>query len=601
MRGLFILILTIIIMTLAAACGGGGGSADARLVPESDSRQVAPVTPSPDSNQRSRQEELARLDNLEPPEGVDFALWNDLKAALAALLPEKIVCTPPIGEGKSVTDLDFYRNEEGIGWLTWSYQLQGDYNVDGIVDVDDITPIAEHYGEIIGEENAWLALLDFSGNGIVDIADMTGIALNYACDLAGFTVLSSDPDLAEWEVTGTVARTEAETLEGGILLFSSAIEPEDWSDFAVLAYDTEGATGEISNVLEYRQPRIISMNVPTGKVGDICTASAVVEGEEPIAYDWTLGNGVSPNRSDEPSVEVELVQRGHFYGHLTVSNRFDERRQDFNIVIGVPPQVTSVEPASATVGERVSFSAEISGSEPITRHWNFGPSAFPQNSDEASPIVEFDDAGMHSCSLSVVNEYGSYLFNFQVETGYAPQIVKVTPARGAYEQQVQLQAEVLGTGPFSYRWTMNYWTDPLSSVNEMPVVTLTEEGTQLGKLVIENDYGEATKWFDFYVGTKPRIFRILWTSGTLGNVCADFFTQVGGDHPMTFEWIFYTEGANGGNDQPMSNQTSNFAVPSFLIPNEIGDFDGEVTVNNEFGSDTQEFTVTVDELFEVPV
>ncbi len=70
---------------------------------------------------------------------------------------------------------------------------------------------------------------------------------------------------------------------------------------------------------------------------------------------------------------------------------------------------------------------------------------------------------------------------------------------------------------------------------------------------------------------------------------------------MTYEWVFYTDGANGSDDNPMSDQTSDFTVPTFWIPKELGDFDGEVTVTNEFGSDTAEFTVTVDEIFIVPV
>ncbi len=600
MRVLSILILMVTIFAFAS-CGGGGGHTGPRLAPSNDAGQVSPVTPPSDSNERSREQELALLENLEPPEGVDLVLWNEMKAALAALLPEKIVSTPPIGEGKTVTDLDFFRDEEEAGGLAWSYQLQGDYNVDGVVNVDDLSAIAENYGEVIGEENAWLALLDFSGNGVIDIADVTGIALNYGFELGGFTIISGGPGFIDWDYISMVERSEAETLMGGVLLFSFTVEPEDWSDFAVLAQDNNGATGEMSNVLEYRQPRIISVDTPSGKVGDTYTVSAVVEGEEPFTYDWILTNGVSPNRSDEAEVEVELVQQGYFSGHLTVSNRFDERRENFSVVVGVPPAVSSVQPLTATCGERTPFSAQVTGPEPIIYDWDFGANAFPRKSTSVSPLVEFDDDGTHNCYLRVINEYGEFRFDFLVATGFIPQIVKVMPERGTCEQDVRLNAEVLGTGPFSYSWTMNYWAEPLFSADEQPLVSLTDTGAQLGKLVVTNDYGEATKWFSFYVGRIPQVYQVLWTTGNMGNMWATFFADVGGDFPMTYEWVFHTDGANGRNDQPMvGDQTSVWPAPPFFIPNELGEFDGEVTVTNEFGSDTAEFTVTVEELFIVP-
>lgn len=562
------------------------------MAPSDDAGQVSPVAP-PVENELSREQELAKLEKLEAPEGVDLVLWNELKSALAALLPEKIVCTPPIGEGKTVTDLDFYRDEESAGWLAWSYQFEGDYNVDGAVNVDDLSAIAEHYGEVIGEENAWLASVDFSGDGVIDIADVTGIALNYGFELGGFTIISGGPGFFDWEYIGTVERSEAEALMGGVLLFSFAVEPEDWSDFGVIAHDTYGATGEMSNTLEYRQPRIISVDAPSGAIGDFYTASAVVEGEEPFTYDWVLTNGASPNRSSDPEPEVELVQQGMFSGHLTVSNRFDERRCDFNVTVGVPPVVASVEPLAAVRDTRTRFSAEVTGSSPLTYNWDFGTDAFPRRSSETQPDIEFDENGTHDCSLRVSNTYGEIRYDFEVSVGSPPEIVNITPAQGTRGESKRFFAEVLGSEPLSYSWTFSGVGDPPSSTNERPLVDLIWPGEHQCKLVVSNAYGDATRWFDFYIGEAPEIHEILWTT-TIGNTVCYFFAGTTGDFPMTWTWTFDMFAP----DPPIILEGIPCAI---ILPGYTGVFNCQLEAVNAFGSDIFDFEYEITEVPEPPL
>jgi|GEM_PF-2403022 len=590
MRALSIIVVIITAFALAA-CGGGGGRTGPTLAPSDNAGPASPVTP-PVKSELSRDQELAKLENLAPPEGVDLVLWNELKAELAALMPEKIVCTPPIGEGKTVTDLDFLRDEEDAGWLTWSYTFETDYNVDGVVNVDDLTPIAESYGEVIGEENAWLSLLDFSGNGVIDIADVTGIALNYGVELGGFTIISGDPGFIEWDYIGTVERSEAEALMGGVLLFSFAVGSEDWADFAVMAHDVSGATGEMSNTLEYRQPRIISVDSPSGAVGDFYTASAVVEGEEPFVYDWILTNGVTPNRSDEAEPAVELVQQGMFSGHVTVGNRFDERRYDFSVTVGIPPSVASVAPLTAIKGGRTEFSAAVTGSAPLTYSWDFGSDAFPRSSSEASPETEFDENGTHDCRLSVSNIYGEYRFDFEVSVGSPPEIINITPTQGARGETERFFAEVLGSEPFNYSWTFTGVGDPSSSTDERPLVNLRWPGEHMCKLVVSNAYGDTTRWFNFYVGDAPQIFEVLWNS-TSGNTVCYFFADVTGDFPMTWTWTFDMFAP----DPPLVIEGIPTAI---MLPATIGSFDCQLEAENAFGSDTFDFVFEITDIWEPP-
>src|SRR4030042_2603552 len=73
----------------------------------------------------SLDEALAELDALATPEGVDPALFQQLKDALAKQLNakgvSKIVSPPPTGDATRVEDLELIDNGDGTYTLTWSY------------------------------------------------------------------------------------------------------------------------------------------------------------------------------------------------------------------------------------------------------------------------------------------------------------------------------------------------------------------------------------------------------------------------------------------------------------------------------------------------
>ncbi|MCH7471598.1 hypothetical protein IIA79_01405, partial [bacterium] len=69
-------------------------------------------------------EELAALDSLAAPEGVDAALWGKLTAELARVLEERTASAPPSG-AVSATILSY---DEASAALSWGYYSAGDYD-----------------------------------------------------------------------------------------------------------------------------------------------------------------------------------------------------------------------------------------------------------------------------------------------------------------------------------------------------------------------------------------------------------------------------------------------------------------------------------------
>jgi len=60
----------------------------------------------------------------------------------------------------------------------------------------------------------------------------------------------------------------------------------------------------------------------------------------------------------------------------------------------------------------LSFSATVSGIEPLSYAWDFGGGATPDTTSESSPTVTLADAGVYAATLTVTNAYGEASFPF---------------------------------------------------------------------------------------------------------------------------------------------------------------------------------------------
>ena len=188
-------LVVISFLVLLTSCGGGGNQPSALNPQLSDGNGLQATG---ESVQQSLDEALAELDALQTPEGVDAALFQELKDELAALLTARsqqlgsgrIVSQAPSGDCNKITTLTLVDMGESEYRLLWRELNVGDYDNNGTVGIADITPIAMHYNETYdpADENCALALIDGSGNHTVDISDITGIAMNFGTNLAGYNV-----------------------------------------------------------------------------------------------------------------------------------------------------------------------------------------------------------------------------------------------------------------------------------------------------------------------------------------------------------------------------------------------------------------------------
>ena len=229
----------------------------------------------PGMRAESLAEAIAQVETAPVPAEVDPALFAELQAELVRVIreaAEKGASIPPSGEHNRVTDLALV--ESADGWeLSWSYLNTGDYNLDGLVGVSDLTPVGVHFDAEQGDP-AWPQAQCADGNhdGMITVADITPIGQNFGAFVAGYNVYGSDEADGPWTEIGYSQRPAAFT--AGSLACSFELAAREHEYYRVEAVDAQGSAGDPSDeVLAPGEPAQVSLGTDT-----ILTSEVVPDG-----------------------------------------------------------------------------------------------------------------------------------------------------------------------------------------------------------------------------------------------------------------------------------------------------------------------------------
>jgi len=180
----------------------------------------------------------------------------------------KTASKPPSGQSNRVDDLELIDNGDGTYTLAWSYFNVGDYNQDGIVNIQDITPLAAHFNESADASNEWI---DGNGDTIINISDITPLAAGFFSQVAEYAVESSGDEGESWSEAMRVEFNAAiQEPAGTRKRFAVPLpEPAELNLYRVVPFDSSGtAFGPESNLVRFTaQP-------PTLKLSDETPADA---------------------------------------------------------------------------------------------------------------------------------------------------------------------------------------------------------------------------------------------------------------------------------------------------------------------------------------
>jgi hypothetical protein len=287
-----LLALTILLSLFTAGCSGSGQEAQ-----------------QPATHMQFLEGQLAQLDTLQAPKGVDAAQWAELKARLGEAIEGQLAQagskqtlsapTSPASSTRLLYDVDL---EE----FQWRYYNQGDYNQDGEVNISDLTPLASHLNEAVPDtpdrDASIQSVVDGDGNGLITISDITplGAALGNRVTAFNFYRAATSDQMPDDDAPSEIIPfygVPQSAYEGNRAMeriyFSYArndvLYPADYYIYFLRLADSDGSEGTVSSPVSGASlpPTVVLTANPLS-----ATAPADVtldaSGSEPEAlnYDW---------------------------------------------------------------------------------------------------------------------------------------------------------------------------------------------------------------------------------------------------------------------------------------------------------------------------
>ena len=213
--------------------------------------------------------------------------------------------------------------------LSWKYENPGDYGQDGKAGVEDVTPIAQHFGEAVSPENEWIKV---NGTSAIGVSEITPIAMNWASEVTGYRIDGTNSISGQWNEIASFTIADGDKANGRLAFAHEIATGYTYYRVVTLTPDGDAAFTQ-PLVAPSNEPIIYGVTPTSGYQYEEYTFTATVSGQEPLTYAWEFGSGATPNTSSDISPTVMLSDAGEYSATLTISNSYGPTTFPFTLTI----------------------------------------------------------------------------------------------------------------------------------------------------------------------------------------------------------------------------------------------------------------------------
>ena len=371
---------------------------------------------------------------------------------------------------------------------------------------------------------------------------------------ASFSVVAegTEPLSYRWSFNGTnlVDATNA-------VLVLTDVQWSGAGNYAVLVANEAGFELS-SDALLTVEPRDVDPTIvlqPTNQTvlaGGTVSFSVVVEGTEPLSYQWSFNgtNLVEATNAELVLTNVQWSDAGDYA--VLVTNEVGFALSSNALLTVTLPEVAPtivVQPTNQTVlvGGTVSFSVVAEGTEPLSYQWSFNGTNLADATDAELVLtnVQWSDAGDYA--VLVTNEVGFALSSNALLTVTLPAVaptivVQPTNQTVLVGGTVSFSVVAEGTEPLSYQWSFNgtNLADATDAALVLTNVQLSDAGDYA--VLVTNEVGFELSSNALLTVTLPAVAPTIVVQPTNQTVLVggtvSFSVVAEGTEPLSYQWSF---------------------------------------------------------------
>ena len=427
-----------------------------------------------------------------------------------------------------------------------------------------------------GENEAWLIKIRSGSPGIAAQPESLTVCEDQA---ATFSVeaMSSETLVYQWRRNGV----EIRGANANVYAIPSA-SVADAGNYSVMVSNSCGLIESIPAMLTVNTKPLIQAQ-PSGQA--VCSNSpaafrVVAAGTEPLSYQW-MKNGQIIAGERESVYSKSSVSFGDAGSYsVVVSNICGSAESSIAVLTVNSAPSIQVQPASQEIciGSEAAFSAEVTGSEPISYQWmRNGVEINGANSDRyVISKARSEDAGNYS--LMARNDCGSMESNRATLTVNSIPSIRVQPSSQLVCEgsSVTLSVAAAGTPPLSYQWMVNGEgiAGANSDVYTIPNVSRTA-GCNCYSVMISNLCGSVeSEIATLTLNSVPSIQVQPASQEVCIGSAVTFNAAANGTEPISYQWMKNGRGITGAIENI-------YSIPSVSTEDE-GSY--SVMVSNPCGS-----------------